>query len=156
MHDHRRTPVWPKRSENSFSSVCAIMLRVIALRSKAVNISWLLVDSGSVPYWLLLWAMLQLNSWIDVQRVQKVQAGRKGFVSSDEVATALCCCCQAVDAAVLVGPVWLQAMLRVNNWVEMSTMVGVPQPHLLSAKLVQIKARPEPQHVLGSVARSML
>lgn len=44
------TPVCPKRSANSFSSVCAIMLRAAALRSRAVSMSWL-VDCRSVPYW---------------------------------------------------------------------------------------------------------
>lgn len=47
--DLKPTPVCPKRSANSFSSVCAIMLRAMALRSRAVSMSCEL-DSKSVPY----------------------------------------------------------------------------------------------------------
>jgi hypothetical protein len=43
------TPVCPNRSANSFSSVRAIILRAMALRSRAVSMSWL-VDCRSVPY----------------------------------------------------------------------------------------------------------
>lgn len=46
---HRqRTPVWPKRCENSFSSVWAMVLSAIALRSSAVSRS-VLVDCSSLP-----------------------------------------------------------------------------------------------------------
>ena len=42
-----RTPVWPKRCENSFSRVWAMALSATALRSSAVSRSALLVVSAS-------------------------------------------------------------------------------------------------------------
>jgi hypothetical protein len=98
---HMPTPVCPKRSANSFSSVCAIVLSAAALRSRAVSMSWL-VDARSVPYW---WWCDMVAGLIEGRRGQERGRDRQRERDRGDAAVLLlcCCCCPARLQALVDG-----------------------------------------------------